>query len=195
MRKITKAVDLINGKIVLDGCMVTASGFIVDLMNPDPETILIDDIAHGLANNCRWNGHTQEFWSVAQHCCMMFDAAPKEERLTYLFHDVEEAYWGDIIKPLKNIIAEKCPEILAHMREMRKLIYTKFKIPYVYGDEGVKTLDFHCLLWEFEHIIKNNSATYWTPKRAKKEWLKRYYSYIADKKDFDFTPLKDERKK
>jgi hypothetical protein len=109
MKKITKAVDLINGKIVLDGCMVTASGFIVDLINPDPETILIDDIAQGLANNCRWNGHTQEFWSVAQHCCMMFDIAPDELKLTHLFHDCEEAYWGDMIKPLKNIIESKYP--------------------------------------------------------------------------------------
>jgi hypothetical protein len=170
-----KAVDLDNKKIVYDGCMITVSGEVIDLFNPNPNSILIIDIAHGLANNCRWNGHTQKFWSVAQHCCMMYDAAPRGEKLKYLFHDAEEAYWGDIIKPLKNILAEKCPEILAHMRELRKLIYYKFKIPYVYGDEGVKRLDYDCLIWEFEHIIKTNSATYWTPQRAEKEWLNRYH--------------------
>ena len=179
MKKITKAVDLVNGKIVLDGCMVTQSGFIVDLMNPDPRTIIINDIAQGLANNCRWNGHTQEFWSVAQHCCMMFDIAPDELKLTHLFHDCEEAYWGDMIKPLKNIIEGKCPEILQRMRDLRKMIYDKFSIPY--PGEVTKENDFYCLLWEFENIVKTNSVTAWTPKRAKKEWLRRYYSVLQSR--------------
>jgi hypothetical protein len=79
IEKITNAVDLDNKKIVYDGCMITVSGIVVDLFNPDPDTLLISDIAHGLANNCRWNGHTKHFWSVAQHCCMMYDMAPKGE--------------------------------------------------------------------------------------------------------------------
>src|SRR3990167_2002595 len=108
--KITKAVDIDNKKIVLDGCMVTVSQTVVDLLNPDPELIIIEDIAHGLANNCRWNGHTKKFWSVAQHCCMMYDFVSKESKLTALLHDAEEAYWGDMIKPLKNVFRSVCPE-------------------------------------------------------------------------------------
>jgi hypothetical protein len=173
MKKITKAVDLVNGKIVLDGCMITKSGYVVDLMNPDPKTILIDDIAHGLANNCRWNGHTQSFWSVAQHCCMMYDMANEGFELTFLFHDAEEAYWGDIIKPLKNLIEQKCPEITERMRGMRKLIFDKFSVPY----SGVvtKQVDYNCLLWEFENIVKTQTVDAWLPERAKEEWLRRYY--------------------
>jgi 5'-deoxynucleotidase YfbR-like HD superfamily hydrolase len=168
-----KAVDLDNKKIVYDGWMITKSNITIDLYNPDPDLILIDDIAHGLAYNCRWNGHTQRYWSVAQHCCMMCDKAPKWEKLKYLFHDAEEAYWGDMIKPLKNKIKERCPEIIELMREMRKIIYDKFNIGYI--DEEVEKADFECLQWEFENIIKNSNAEYWMPERAKAEWLDRYY--------------------
>lgn len=173
MKNVLKAVDLDNHKIVYDGCMITKCGIVVDLINPDPDTILIEDIAHGLANNCRWNGHTQKFWSVAQHCCMMYDMAHDGEKLTGLFHDAEEAYWGDMIKPLKNIIKEKCPEIIERMRYLRKLIFDKFSIPEIGG--ATNSNDFTCLEWEFENIIKFSNAKFWNPTRAKKEWLNRYY--------------------
>jgi 5'-deoxynucleotidase YfbR-like HD superfamily hydrolase len=157
--------------------MITASKCLVNLMDPDPDTILIEDIAHGLANNCRWNGHSQKFWSVAQHCCMMFDKAPYNQRLSYLFHDAEEAYWGDMIRPLKNVIREKCPEIIELMKSMRTLIYKKFRISALTTDAMIA--DFECLEWEFEHIIKNTDADFWLPEQAENEWLKRYFKAVS----------------
>lgn len=168
--RITHAHDVDKKQIVLDGCMVTASNLIIDLYDPDPELILIEDIAHGLAHTCRWNGHTQRFWSVAQHCCMAFDRAPEDEKLAYLFHDAEEAYWGDIIKPVKNKIKEKMPEIIFLMEEMRELILDKFSVPVVDTD----SIDRELLQWEFENIIKSDAADFWLPDRAKTEWLSRY---------------------
>ena len=169
-----------NKTIAQDGCMITVSGILVDLYNPKPEDILIGDIAHGLANNCRWNGHTKRFWSVAQHCCMMYDSSPTAEGLKYLFHDAEEAYWGDMIKPLKNKIEQHYPHLLELMRLMRKVIYDKFNIPYI--DNKVKQLDFEMLEWEYEYIIssssKNHITTHWSPTRAKLEWLNRYNESI-----------------
>jgi 5'-deoxynucleotidase YfbR-like HD superfamily hydrolase len=164
-----------NKKFVLDGCMITVSGIVVNLMNPDPTTLLIEDIAHGLANNCRWNGHTQKFWSVAQHCCMMYDMAPDDEKLNHLFHDAEEAYWGDMISPLKNIIREKYPELIDLMKLMRQIIYTKFNIPLMTMTTMMN--DYACLEWEYENIIKKSNHSFvehWLPGRAKDEWLIRY---------------------
>jgi len=172
--KIMNAIDIDNKKIVLDGCMVTVSNIVVNLYNPDPNTIFIEDIAHGLANNCRWNGHTQEFWSVAQHCCMMYDNAPKARKLTFLMHDAEEAYWGDMIKPLKNKIQVACPEIINLMHLMRHIIFKKFGIDE--ESEDSKGHDFELLKWEFENIIKNSNADFWLPDRAKAEWLSRFYN-------------------
>lgn len=155
--------------------MITVSGIIVNLMNPDPSTILVEDIAHGLANNSRWNGHTQKYWSVAQHCCMMYDMAEKDERLNHLFHDAEEAYWGDMISPLKNVIREKYPEIIERMTLLRRLIYTKFNIPLMTMTTMMN--DYTCLEWEWENIVKESKyplLEHWLPERAKSEWLLRY---------------------
>ena len=169
-------VDFMKGKIVHDGCMLTVSGVIIDLYNPDPSKIFLEDIAHGLAYNCRWNGHTRQYWSVAQHCCMMYDWAPAGQRLKYLFHDAEEAYWGDMIKPLKNKIKESCPEIVELMERLRWIIYKKFNISPV--DKGVKEADTGMLRWEFERFwVKDGSDSlvrFMLPEEAKGEWLKRY---------------------
>lgn len=180
MGKFTTALDLDNKKIVYDGCMLTVSNILIDLYDPKPETIFIEDIAHGLANNCRWNGHTQKFWSVAQHCCMMHDLAPDNRKLTFLMHDAEEAYWGDMIKPLKNKIKEKCPEIIELMHLMRNLIFEKFGIDK--EKEDTKAQDFELLQWEFENIIKNSNADFWLPERAKAEFMHRFQIGLKNQK-------------
>ena len=166
------AVDMKNGKVVHDGQMITASGVLIDLWNPDPDLIFVEDIAHGLAYNCRWNGHTSRYWSVAQHCCMMYDAAPAGQGLKYLFHDAEEAYWGDVIKPIKNILQQKCPEIVELMEQLRLIIYEKFQVDPV--DKGVKDLDLEMLRWEFENVVKGVDPVFFSPEQAKKAWLHRY---------------------
>ncbi len=180
MKKIKTAFDLPNGKIVEDGHMITQSLILIDLFSPpDPDSIVVEDIAHGLANTCRWNGHTQKFFSVAQHCCMMYDLAPffSSNKLNYLLHDAEEAYWGDIIKPLKNIIQKKNPEIIELMTVWRHVIYKKFGCPYPPKD--IKSLDSTMLIWEFENIIKSvikaKDVDFWLPEKAKTEWLDRFY--------------------
>jgi hypothetical protein len=176
-------------QIVKNGTMVTASGQIVYLLNPDPATINIEDIAHGLANNSRWNGHTKAYWSVAQHCCMMHDFAPKGEELTYLLHDAEEAYWGDMIKPLKNIIFELAPEIIRYMNNMRDIIFMKYGIQEM--TEDVKRMDVKLLAWEYENLIERLQFNpIWDPSIAKIEWLHRYYN-AKHGADYVLTNLKD----
>ena len=174
LQKITKVTDIDKRKIVLDGCMVTYTGIVFDLMNPDPDLITIKDIAHGLAFNCRWNGHTKLYYSVAEHCVRMSIKVKPELKLTALFHDAEEAYWGDIIKPLKEIIKINSPDILIKMKELRHLIYNKFKVPFLNIDEP----DWNELLWDFENLIlydmtfKNTMS----PRKAELNWIKTFYN-------------------
>ena len=69
----------------------------------DPETICIEDIAHSLAMQCRYNGHIKVFYSVAEHSVVMSYLMPtKEAAIGALLHDAAEAYTGDIITPLKT---------------------------------------------------------------------------------------------
>jgi 5'-deoxynucleotidase YfbR-like HD superfamily hydrolase len=68
-------------------------------LNPEPEEIYIEDIAHALSLNCRFNGHTERFYSVAQHSCMVAKHVMEYSQnpiwgLAALLHDAAEAYIG-----------------------------------------------------------------------------------------------------
>lgn len=86
------------------------SGRRLDLLDPSPLDIEIEDIAHGLARVARWNGQTkgENAFSVAQHCVLVEaiyahanKAATKPQRLAALLHDAAEYVVGDMISPFK----------------------------------------------------------------------------------------------
>lgn len=70
----------------------------------DPREAEIDilDIAHALANLCRFNGHVKQFYSVAEHSCHVSDLLPQVWKLTGLLHDASEAYLCDLPRPIKR---------------------------------------------------------------------------------------------
>jgi len=84
----------------------TKSGRRVALLNPSPSQIVIGDIAHGLAHQCRFNGQTSKFYSVAQHSVLVASILPRELRLAGLLHDASEAYLGDVVQPLKELLPD-----------------------------------------------------------------------------------------
>ncbi|KKN12806.1 hypothetical protein LCGC14_1012800 [marine sediment metagenome] len=85
--------------------IVTYTGKLFDILNPKPELVCIEDIAHSLANQCRYTGHTKEFYSVAQHSVLMAVATELPgDPMQKLLHDSAEAYFGDIVSPLKRKI-------------------------------------------------------------------------------------------
>lgn len=86
------------------------SGRRLDLLDPSPLDIEIEDIAHGLARVARWNGQTtgENAFSVAQHCIVVEEIVahirPDVEprwRLAALLHDAPEYVIGDMISPFK----------------------------------------------------------------------------------------------
>lgn len=90
------------------------SGRRLDLLDPSPFDIEIEDIAHGLARVARWNGQTkgEHAFSVAQHCVLVerlaVELSPsgltKEARLMALLHDAPEYVVGDLISPFKAAV-------------------------------------------------------------------------------------------
>jgi hypothetical protein len=85
----------------------THSGKRVDLNYPDPAAINIYDIAVALSRIPRFNGHTNHFYSVAQHSVLVatrLDAWDPETRLCGLLHDAHEAFLGDIVTPVKRCL-------------------------------------------------------------------------------------------
>ncbi len=89
----------------------TFSGLFLDLADPDPLDIRLEDIAHGLANCCRYAGQARVFYSVAEHATLVATrlksaGAPPEIVLAGLHHDDPEAFLGDVTRPLKTLIPE-----------------------------------------------------------------------------------------
>ncbi len=91
------------------------SGRRLDLLDPSPLDIEIEDIAHGLARVARWNGQTQgpHGYSVAQHSLLVEDIAGALRpdmslrwRLAVLLHDAAEYVIGDMISPFKAVLGE-----------------------------------------------------------------------------------------
>ncbi|QGM96343.1 HD family hydrolase [Methylocystis parvus] len=91
------------------------SGRRLDLLDPSPLDIEIDDIAHGLARVARWNGQTvgPHIFSVAQHSLLVERIAAelepsigRAERLFMLLHDAPEYVIGDMISPFKAVIGD-----------------------------------------------------------------------------------------
>ena len=89
------------------------SGRRLDLLDPSPLDVEIEDIAHGLARVARWNGQTkgEHAYSVAQHCVLVerlaVDLKPllsRDARLMALLHDAPEYVVGDLISPFKAAV-------------------------------------------------------------------------------------------
>lgn len=64
--------------------------------------IEIQDIAHSLSLLCRYNGHVDRFYSVAEHCVVLSHSVSSEYARWALLHDASEAYVGDMVWPLKE---------------------------------------------------------------------------------------------
>jgi 5'-deoxynucleotidase YfbR-like HD superfamily hydrolase len=89
------------------------SGRRLDLLDPSPLDVEIEDIAHGLARVARWNGQTKgpHIFSVAQHSLLVEAISRKQNsnidrgwRLAVLMHDAPEYVIGDPISPFKAVI-------------------------------------------------------------------------------------------
>ena len=91
-----------DGQIECDDWICTYTGGRVRPLDPDPETINIQDIAHALANVCRYTGHCKRFYSVAEHSVLCSRIAPPELKLAALLHDGAEAYLADVARPVKQ---------------------------------------------------------------------------------------------
>lgn len=89
-----------------DTVILTGRGVYFDVFKPEGFTFDIGEIADSLSKLCRFNGHTNEFYSVAQHSVLVSLIVPIEYSIPALLHDAHEAYIGDMVRPIKGAMHE-----------------------------------------------------------------------------------------
>lgn len=138
----------------------TWSGRSVSLLDPTPDQIDLGDIAHSLSQQCRFGGHTKEFYSVAQHCVLVSRIIQKSAlslriAMQGLLHDAAEAYVIDVPSPLKGILGGyKDIET-----KLERVIWEKFQLGP--KDEGVKVADIIALATEATHLMGGCACADW----------------------------------
>lgn len=146
---------------------------VFDLKIMDPESICIEDIAHGLSYTPRFGAQLTGFLSVAQHCCLVASEVSNEHKLADLLHDATEAYLGDMPSPFKKLM----PDFVYHENRLMHVIAEKYGFDFPLHKE-VKLADKYMLEVEWEQcVVFNNSAFYWTPKQAEARFLELFAKF------------------
>ena len=166
----------------------TFHGRRVDPVNPDPDQIAIDDIAHALARQCRFTGHSRDFYTVAQHSVLVSWRCPLECALEGLLHDAGEAYLADLARPVKVQPA------MAAYREaeerLERVIAAKFGLVFPWP-AAVKRADDAVLRAEARDLLPNSCGWWreggdpapvvvhpWSPAEAERMFLAEYASIV-----------------
>lgn len=165
----------------------TFTGRLVNPLDLQPEDIDIRDIAHALARQCRFSGHTRDHYSVAQHSVICSRIVAPGFECTALMHDASETYLQDVARPLK-IHPSFGQSYRGAEKRAEKVIASVFGTAYPMPPE-VKDADNLALVTEARdlmHGTDNWSEFYrqiaplpekiiaWTPPRAEREFLKRF---------------------
>lgn len=102
----------------------TQSGYYFCFEDPHRNEFTIYDIARSLSKQCRFVGHTREFYSVAQHCVLASYVVPPEYAYDALMHDAAEAFMGDVSRPLKQLL----PDFKAIEKRVEDAVFARFHV-------------------------------------------------------------------
>lgn len=141
----------------------TRTGATINVLDPQPGDIHLEDIARGLSKLCRFNGQSNDFYSVAEHSVLVArligesTEAPVHSQ-TYrwaLLHDAAEAYIGDMISPVKHHPA--LGAFVAIESRLISAIARRFNLRLPVPDE-VNWADEDLRRFEFEQLMTTEPA-------------------------------------
>ena len=171
----------------------TYSGIRFDPLKPDPKLVEVVDIAHSLSLQCRYNGHTHQHYSVAEHSVLVADAILRDTgetgpALRGLLHDAAEAYIGDVVRPLKQHLP-----FFTHVEDkLLEAIGTRLYVPLLRNTPPVvKDADLRILLDERTALLEETAdwvdwgipagteplgvrVEGWAPRRAELQFYVQY---------------------
>jgi len=159
-------------------------------MNPSVDEVHIIDIAHALSNIARFTGHTNEFYSVAQHSVLVSELCEPRHALWGLLHDGSEAYISDVASPVK-----RSPEMAFYKvaeKKVQDVICQRFDLPKDMPPD-VHLADATAFITEARDLMSvpmSEWGTGWPdpledfivplpPKAAKTLFLNRYFELMS----------------
>lgn len=185
------------------------SGRRLDLLDPSPLDIEVEDIAHGLARVARWNGQTHgaHIFSVAQHT-LLVEAVLRQQtprvdhrvRLAAMLHDAPEYVIGDMISPFKAVIGGSYKIV---EKRLLSAIHIRFGLPAVLPaeiEQQIKAADMGAAYLEATHLAgfgeteakrlfgrdpklpvatQRDYVTPWSAGRAEKQFLARFKTLLG----------------
>ena len=157
--------------------------------DPFAADVCVEDIAHALSMQCRYAGHCLRFYSVAEHCVLMarspaLAGESLEIRLGALMHDAAEAYFVDIVRPVKRYL----DGYLAMEKNAMRAICDQLRVPrWAVAHDLVKSADDRILNDEREQNMAPSperwqgpqerlgvTLKFWTPAQAEAEFLRSF---------------------
>jgi len=151
-------------------------------LDPRPNDIDPVDIGHALSLLCRYGGHVERFYSVAEHCVLMSEAVEPQFALAALLHDATEAYVVDVPRPLKRYL----PEYRKIEDQVWQAIARRFRLEIEMPPQ-IKEADTRILLTERDALMPNTKYSWaqdgleplpvqikgWWPQHAEVRYLDR----------------------
>jgi uncharacterized protein len=156
-------------------------------MDARPEEVDIQDIAHALSMLCRFNGHCNRFYSVAEHSVHVSNTVEPKQALWGLLHDAAEAYLSDLPQPIKR----QMPDFGLFEDLLLEVIADRFGLSSTIPPE-VKQADMVLLATEKAVLMGKEPAPWmklpeplgskmiqcWGPDKAEKAFLDRFGELI-----------------
>jgi hypothetical protein len=153
--------------------------------SPNPKAIVIQDVAHALAMQCRFSGHCRKFYSVAQHSVLVSHICDSQDALWGLLHDASEAYLVDVPRPLKR--SGKLQGYIEFEAKMQEAVCRRFGLP-LKEPPSVKRADQALLATEARDLMSPLHPDWdwpieplpfliepWEHQRAKDMFMKRFF--------------------
>lgn len=169
--------------------IATFTGLAVYPMDLRPSEICIQDIAHSLSMQCRFNGHCLGYYSVAEHSVLVARALMVNHRasaLTGLLHDATEAYLTDVPRPVK-------PFLVGYKEAERRAwlaIAERFGLPQelpaevheadnrILFDEKAQNMGPCEQEWSWSLEPLGVTLQFWTPEEAEAAFMETYYDLV-----------------
>jgi hypothetical protein len=186
------------------------SGRRLDLLDPSPLDVEMEDIAHGLARVARWNGQTKgaHIYSVAQHA-LLVEALARQKvprldvtgRLALLLHDAPEYVIGDMISPFKAVIGDsykavehrllaaihvrfglpaKLPDTLQNLIKAADRAAAYLEATHLAGFDAAEARRFFGQPPKYSAALERDYLTPWPAGTAEKRFLNRFAGLIRD---------------